>query len=91
MPIMNGFECLEEIKANERLKELPIIIFSTSFEPTIADMLYKNGAHYYICKPPDFQDLKKVIHRAIEFIVLEPVLKPTKEVFLLSSLPLAPR
>ena len=30
MPRKNGFECLEEIKQNEKLKHLSVIMFSTS-------------------------------------------------------------
>jgi CheY-like chemotaxis protein len=61
MPRKNGFECLAEIKSNDNLKNLPVIIYSTSFDPDIADRLYENGAHFYIRKPPEFPDLKKVI------------------------------
>ena len=65
MPRKNGFTCLEEIKRSERLKELPFIIFSTSYDKHIADQLYKNGAQYYICKPTEFSQLKKVILQAL--------------------------
>ncbi len=30
MPRKNGFECLAEIKNNKKLKDLPVIMFSTS-------------------------------------------------------------
>lgn len=65
MPRKNGFECLEELKRSEQLKSLPVIIFSTSYDQSIADQLYKNGAQHYICKPTDFSKLKKVVHQAI--------------------------
>lgn len=29
MPRKNGFECLREIKFNKKLKQLPVIVFST--------------------------------------------------------------
>jgi CheY-like chemotaxis protein len=65
MPRKNGFECLTEIKENGKLKELPVIIFSTSFDQDIVNLLYTNGAHYCIRKPNQFSRLKKLLHRAI--------------------------
>lgn len=68
MPRKNGYECLTEIKVNDRLKSLPVIIFSTSFDRDIVQELYKNGALYYISKPNEFTKLKKVIHNAISSV-----------------------
>src|SRR5688572_16072019 len=51
MPRKDGFQCLLEIKQNEKLKQLPVIIFSTSFHPDAVNKLYENGAQYYIRKP----------------------------------------
>lgn len=68
MPRKNGFECLAEIKKTIKLSHLPVIIFSTSFDRKVADQLFKNGAHHFICKPTDFHELKDVIHRAITLV-----------------------
>ena len=86
MPRKNGFACLEEIKRSENLKQIPVIIFSTSYDENIADLLYKGGAHYYICKPADFSELKKIIGHALQLILQEKTLQPPKEKFLLSNL-----
>jgi len=68
MPRKNGFTCLEEIKCSEKLKALPVIIYSTSYDRNNAEQLYKNGAIFYICKPADFNHLKKVIYQALILI-----------------------
>ena len=65
MPRKNGFEVLAELKLDEKLKHLPVIIFSTSFEQDVANLLYKKGAQYYIRKPAEFSQLKKVIYQAL--------------------------
>ena len=75
MPRKNGFQCLTEIKQDERLKRLSVIIFSTSLQQEVADLLYNNGAHYFILKPASFKDLKKVIHRVI--MIMEQTLSVT--------------
>ncbi|MGQ7947693.1 response regulator [Flavobacterium sp. WC2509] len=65
MPRKNGFECLTEIKKSEKLKDLAVIIFSTSFDINIVDKMYEKGATYYIQKPGDFNELIKVIKNAL--------------------------
>jgi len=65
MPCKNGFECLSEIKRTERLKALPVIIFSTSNSRDAMTSLFKTGAHVYIRKPGNFQQLKELIYHAL--------------------------
>lgn len=85
MPKKNGFTCLEEIKSNDNLKHLPTIILSTSFEESAADSLYKKGAHYYICKPSDLNQLKIVIHLVLTLIIKNSP-QPPRDKFFLSHL-----
>jgi CheY-like chemotaxis protein len=65
MPFKNGFECLQEIKQNERLSHIPVIIFSTSAQDYAIKTAYLMGATYYIQKPPTFQGLKDVIRNVL--------------------------
>ena len=61
MPRKNGFECLLEIKQNAALKGLPVVIFSTSFEQEVVNLLYHNGAQYFLRKPSEFTLFKNII------------------------------
>lgn len=65
MPRKNGLECLSEIKRNTKLKDLPVVMFSTSNSWDTINMLFKSGSHVYIHKPSDFAQLKQVIHHAL--------------------------
>lgn len=65
MPRKNGFDCLSEIKRSEKLKSLSVIIFSTSYDPELISLLYRNGAQYYIRKPNSYAQLKKDIVHAL--------------------------
>ncbi len=85
MPLKTGFECLTEIKQDEKLKQLPVIIYSTSLNSDMVNMLYEKGAHYYICKPPEFSSLKKVIHEAMTIMSNEKPARPPKEKFILEA------
>ena len=83
MPRKNGFECLSEIKGTEKLKRLPVIIFTTSYEPEVVDLLYKKGAQYYIRKPNDFEQLKKVMYKALTLTRQKDISQPSRENFVL--------
>jgi CheY-like chemotaxis protein len=77
MPRKSGFECLTEIKEDEKLKDLPVIMISTSFprdnkyEQNIINMLYKIGAMDYIRKPGNYQSLKEVIHTSLIKVIVK--------------------
>jgi len=83
MPLKTGFECLIEIKKHDKLKMLPVIIFSTSYNEDIAYQLYDSGAHHYIRKPGDFVNLKKVIYTAIQLTSVKHPARPTKKEFVI--------
>jgi len=85
MPRKNGFECLADIKSDEKLKSLPIIIFSTSYEQDVVNLLFKNGAQHYIRKPADFSQLKKVIYQALLLATQDEASQPLKENFVLKG------
>src|SRR6187431_3091125 len=61
MPVKNGFECLAEIRTIQQLKNLPVIMFSTSESNEIIRKSYSLGADKYVVKPPDFDQLKSAI------------------------------
>lgn len=86
MPRKNGFDCLTEIKQNEKLKQLPVLIFSTSFDTEVANLLYELGASYYIQKPADFAILKKIISKSLALIGNPIKEQPSKEKFIITPI-----
>ena len=61
MPIMSGTEFLEKIKNIERLKNIPIVIFSTSSDEWAIKQVRALGATDFITKPDKFKDWRTVI------------------------------
>lgn len=84
MPRKSGFECLSDIRMNQSLDELPIIIFSTSYEHEVVNVLYSNGVKYFIRKPAEFKDLKTIIEIALSHIAEENTAQPLREDFVLT-------
>lgn len=83
MPCKNGLECLKEIKHNKNLNHLPVIMYSTSAEKVIVDLLFENGAHYFICKFTPFSTFKKTIQQALTLVTQNNSLPATREYFVL--------
>jgi CheY-like chemotaxis protein len=71
MPRKSGFECLVDIKEINELKDIPIVMFSTSFphdfryEDSLIKTLLSMGAESYIRKQGDFESLKHAIHQTL--------------------------
>jgi len=57
MPAMNGVECLAEIRKIDRLKEVPVIFYSTFADPAKVTEMKKLGAAEYFEKPSDIDVL----------------------------------
>jgi CheY-like chemotaxis protein len=85
MPRKNGFVTLGEIKRNNELDSLPVIIFSTSFEQKQINQVFRDAAHYYIRKPTEFSELKKIINKALTLITQENNPLPGKEKFIITG------
>ena len=65
MPFKNGIECLKEIRANARFKDMSIAIYSTSSSEKDIEATFIEGANIYITKPDDFSKLRKAIKHVI--------------------------
>lgn len=65
MPKKSGLECLTEIKAMDRFKDIAIVIYSTSSSEEDIENTFVQGANVYIKKPSDFKQLKKVLSQVV--------------------------
>ncbi|WP_184173572.1 response regulator [Rhabdobacter roseus] len=67
MPKRDGRDVLKVLKADSRLRSIPIIIFSTSKAPDDVDSSYRLGANSYVVKPTSYEHLKDVILKISDF------------------------
>jgi len=51
LPLMDGKQCLKQIKTSEKYKDVPIIMFTGSSQPGDVEETYEYGAHYHVVKP----------------------------------------
>jgi CheY-like chemotaxis protein len=69
MPKMNGTETLRQIREQEDLKNIPVIIYSTSVNPIEKERCLKLGAHDYYTKPVSFAECNATAKKFLEFCI----------------------
>ena len=67
MPRKNGQEVLAEIKADDNLKNIPVVILTTSKSEDDISKAYGLHANCYISKPVDFDEFTKVVQTIQDF------------------------
>lgn len=65
MPVMNGWQCLEKMKADPKLRSIPVIIYSTSSHRQDAEKAFKLGAVCLFTKPYKYKDLKTILSEIV--------------------------
>lgn len=67
MPKMNGREFLEEVKKDESLKVIPVVVLTTSKADEDIVKTYMLGASCYVTKPVGLEQFQKVVHAVENF------------------------
>lgn len=67
MPLVDGIQTLRLLKADNELKGIPVVMFSTSSQKKDVDLCLKLGAQDYITKPIHSDDLSRVTARFSDF------------------------
>jgi CheY-like chemotaxis protein len=57
MPVVGGKEVLQKVKSDAALKDIPVIMYSTSADPTDIKECARLGARDYLIKPNNFKRL----------------------------------
>ncbi len=58
MPDLRGYEVCEQLKANPRLKDIPVIFLSARTEPLDKVRAFRSGGVDYVTKPFDFEEVQ---------------------------------
>ena len=61
MPMINGVQCLRELKKDPELRSVPVVIYTSSKSYDERAETLKLGANYFITKPPSFRQICKVV------------------------------
>jgi DNA-binding response OmpR family regulator len=61
LPKIDGFEVLQRVKADEKLKMIPVVVLTSSREERDMVESYKLGVNAYVVKPVDFHEFVNAI------------------------------
>jgi two-component system response regulator len=67
MPRMNGFEVLTAMRADERLRRIPVVILSSSREESDLARSWDLGANAYVIKPVDVDQFFEAVRTLGQF------------------------
>ncbi len=62
MPVMNGMQFLQELKASPLTKDVPVIIYSTASDQQTIRQALDLGAFQFYTKPEKFSELVSMLH-----------------------------
>jgi CheY-like chemotaxis protein len=65
MPKMNGKQCLKLLKEDGSFKNIPVIIYTTSYQERDKEETMGLGAHYFLTKPTSMGQLKKELRHIL--------------------------
>jgi chemotaxis family two-component system response regulator Rcp1 len=67
LPKKNGREVLAEVKADEKLKRIPVVVMTVSDDEKDILLTYNSHANCYIKKPLDFEQFNQIVHSIENF------------------------
>lgn len=67
LPGTDGREVLTQIKQDERLREIPVVILTTSSNPKDIQACYQSGVNSYLLKPTDIEQFKVSIRLFMDY------------------------
>jgi CheY-like chemotaxis protein len=76
MPKMTGKATLAYLKANDRYKKIPVIIYSTYPDSSLVNEFVNLGAEHVIAKPDSYNGFKEMVHTFIrDYMNEQPLLQ----------------
>jgi CheY-like chemotaxis protein len=61
LPLVDGLEVLKQIKSDEKLRMIPVVVLTSSKEEKDMVTSYKLGVNAYVVKPVDFHEFVNAI------------------------------
>lgn len=70
LPLLNGFEVLKAMKEHPQMKEISVVVFSSSDLERDRDQSIEMGARQFVTKPVDYQKYIDSIRKAVHYALL---------------------
>ena len=63
MPVLDGYQVLERIKADDRTKRIPVVILTTTDDAREVSRCYDLGCNVYVTKPVDYEQFSEAVRK----------------------------
>lgn len=77
LPKVGGLEVLKQIKKDDQLKQIPVIVLTVSQREEDVVRSYDLGVNTYIQKPVEFDNFMRVVNAVHEYWILIATLPPS--------------
>ena len=77
LPKVGGLEVLQQIKRDDHLKQIPVIVLTVSQREEDVVRSYDLGVNTYIQKPVEFDNFMRVVNAVHEYWILIATLPPS--------------
>jgi len=61
LPVLDGYQVLQRMKADERTKRIPVIILTTTDDAREVARCYELGCNVYVTKPVDYEQFSEAV------------------------------
>jgi CheY-like chemotaxis protein len=63
LPVLNGYQVLQAIKQDEHLKNIPVVMLTTTDNPHEISRCYELGCNVYMTKPVEYDQFSDAIRK----------------------------
>jgi len=63
MPVLDGYQVLERMKADERTRRVPVVVLTTTDDAREVSRCYDLGCNVYVTKPVDYEQFSEAIRK----------------------------
>ncbi|MDY7078034.1 MAG: response regulator [Chloroflexota bacterium] len=70
MPVLDGYQVLKRMKADERTRRIPVVVLTTTDDLREVSRCYDLGCNAYVTKPVDYERLSEAIRKLGLFLTV---------------------
>jgi CheY-like chemotaxis protein len=70
LPVLDGYQVLQRIKADERTRQIPVVVLTTTDDQREVAKCYELGCNIYITKPVEYDQFSEAIRKLGLFLTV---------------------
>jgi CheY-like chemotaxis protein len=70
LPVIDGYQVLQQIRADERTSRIPVAVLTTTDDPREVARCYELGCSVYVTKPVEYSQFSEAIRRLGLFLAI---------------------